>query len=202
MRKTDIVVSLIIGEIAALLMLAVSRNIQLPGGVRLYLGYLPFLFPFFTLAAIAIGTLVGRALPFVYQLSKFTLVGGLNFLIDLGVLNLLISATGISQGLYANVYKAVAFLVAVTSSFLWNKFWTFRALSVEHAGRQFVEFFVITAVGFFINVGAFALLNDVVGPQNGIDPQTWASISAGGAAIFGLLWNFLGYKFFVFNKTR
>lgn len=86
------------------------------------------------------------------------------------------------------------------SSFLWNKFWTFRALSTENAGKQFVEFFIVSAVGLGVNVGTFALVNDVLGAQSGIDPQTWASVSAAGAAMVGLIWNFVGYKFIVFRR--
>lgn len=200
MKRVDIVASLIIGELAALLMLVISRNLTLPPVFTGYLRWLPLGFPFVTLAVIFVGSRLARRAATAYQFSKFLLVGGLNFLIDLGVLNLLIFATGIAAGFYASTFKAVAFLVAVTSSFLWNKFWTFRALSVEHAGLQFVEFFLVSSVGLGINVGSFALLNDAIGPQFGTDPRTWASVAAGGAAVVGLVWNFLGYKFFVFKK--
>ena len=200
MKKVDAVASLVIGELAALLMLAIGRNIALPIQVRSLLPWLPFTFPLLTLAVMAAGTFVARRIAFGYQFTKFVLVGGLNFLIDLGVLNLLIFSTGITSGFYAVSFKAVAFLVAVTSSFLWNKFWTFRSLSIEHVGAQFAEFFAVTAVGFLINVGSFALLNDFIGPQAGIDAKTWASVAATGAGVTGLVWNFLGYKFFVFRR--
>ncbi len=198
-KRIDLVWSLVIGEIAALLMLAVSKNVSIPAGIlsRFYL--LPYVFPVLTLLAMIVGALIGRAMPFVYQLVKFALVGGLNFLIDLGVLNFFISATGITSGFYASVFKAASFLTAVVSSFLWNKFWTFRALSVENAGQQFFQFFIVSLVGFLINVGVFALMNDVLGPQGRVDAKTWDSVSAAGAAAVGLVWNFLGYKFMVFK---
>lgn len=200
MRKTDIVASLIIGEAAALLMIAIGRNLSLPRGLASLLPLLPFVFPFFTLAVVVISALVGRRFAVAYQFSKFLLVGGLNFLIDLGVLNLLVFATGIASGLPAVGFKAVAFMVAVTSSFFWNKYWTFRALSTAHVGGEFFVFLVVSAIGLLVNVGAFALLNDALGPRAGIDPKTWASISAGGAAVAGLLWNFAGYRFIVFRR--
>ncbi len=185
-----------------MLALALGGSIDLPqaAAYRRYLAYLPFIFPLFTLAVMIAGIVVGRILPFVYQLAKFALVGGLNFLIDVGVLNLLILTTGIAEGFFASAFKAASFLVAVVSSFLWNKFWTFRSLSVEHAGAEFGQFFVVSVTGLFINVGAFYLWNDVFGPQRGIDARAWASISAAGSSVFGLLWNFAGYKFLVFRK--
>ena len=201
-KRTDLIMSLAIGELVALLMLAVSRNIALPAAVYRLLPWLPLVFPVFTFLIIAAGTVAGRRLPVVYQFTKFMLVGGMNFLIDLGVLNFLIAATGIASGFYAVAFKAAAFLVAVVSSFLGNKFWTFRALSVEHAGLQFAGFFMVSAVGLLINTGMFTLLNDGIGPSGGIPPATWANVSAVGATLVVLLWNFLGYKFFVFRKAQ
>ena len=202
MKRIDIIVSLVIGEAAALLMLVIGRNLGLPSGLARLLLWLPLVFPLFTLAVVAVGSVLGRYRLGFYQLAKFALVGGLNFLIDLGVLNLLIAATAVTAGFYANAFKAAAFLAAMTSSFLWNKFWTFRSLSSEHAVRQFAGFFVVSLVGLGINVAVFAVLNDAVGPRGGIDARTWANISAAGAAVVGLLWNFLGYKFLVFRRSK
>lgn len=199
--RVDVIASLIIGEASALLMLLVGRNITLPDEVRNYLYLLPYVFPLFTGAVMVAGALAARVLPFLKQLTKFGLVGGFNFLIDLGVLNLLIALTGISSGFGASVFKGMAFITAVVSSFLWNKFWTFQALSVDDAARQFLRFFVVTSIGFLFNVGTFTLFNDYIGPQAAIDPKTWASVSAAGAAGIGLVWNFLGYKFLVFIKS-
>lgn len=201
-KKADIIGSLVIGEAAALLMLLIGRNLALPQVVRQVLPWMPLVFPFCTLAAMLVGAAVGRSIFIVYQFTKFLLVGGLNFLIDLGTLNLCIHLTGISQGFYANVFKAIAFLVAVTFSFFWNKFWTFSALSTEGTGRQFAQFFIVTGIGFFINVGTFAFLNDWVGPQAAISATTWASVAAAGAAVVGLIWNFSGYKFLVFRRSE
>lgn len=198
-KRVDIFSSLIIGEAAALLMIIISGNIALPPAATRYIRFLPYAFPVFTLAVMVVGSLLGRVMPFFYQLAKFGLVGGLNFLVDLGVLNFLIAVTGTATGFEANVFKALAFLTATISSFLWNKFWTFHALSVDDAGKQFIQFLIISVAGFFINVGTFAIVNSYIGPQGGIDVKTWASVSAGGAAIVGLAWNFIGYKFFVFN---
>lgn len=211
MKTIDAVLSIAIGELAALLMLAIGRNIILPDAVRQFMPWLPLVFPLFTLIAMAAGSLLGRYFHTAYQLAKFALVGGLNFLIDLGILNLLIFAAGISSGFYAAVFKALAFLAAMTSSFIWNKFWTFGSFEASRAGKQFVEFFIVSGIGLLVNVGSFAILNDALGAQApvvraltgqaGIDPKTWASVSAAGAAMAGLFWNFIGYKFIVFRRT-
>lgn len=198
-RRVDFLSALAIGALAGLLMLAIGRTLALPSGLDAFLLWLPFVFPAATLSVMTAGAVASARFGFLYQLTKFALVGGLNFLIDLGVLTLLIAATGIASGFYADAFKGASFLVAMSSSFLWNKFWTFRALSTADAGKQFAGFFAVTLGGFFINVGVFALLN-WLGPL-GLPPPAWASIAAGGAAIAGLIWNFLGYKFFVFRRA-
>jgi len=198
--RLDIILSAVIGEIAALLMVAVSRNLALPSGIQSAVSLLPFVFPFFTIGVMIVGIWFRTRLDVAYQFSKFLLVGGSNFLVDLAVLNLFIALTVITQGFYAAVFKAVSFLVAMSWSFVWNKFWTFRSASIHRAPIQFAEFFAVSVVGILINVGTFAFTNSVVGPQAGIDQRTWASVSAAAAAVAGLLWNFLGYKFLVFRR--
>jgi len=199
-KRIDVVASLIIGGMAALLMFAVSRSVSLPAVARPYLAPALVSFPLATLGTIAVGSFLGRRAQVFYQFTKYALVGGLNFLLDLGVLNLLIHVTTISQGAYANALKAISFLVAVTWSYFWNRFWTFSAGSASRPGRQFVKFFVISAVGLLINVSAFALINSSFWAHRGIPARTWVNIAAAGASITSVLWNFLGYKVVVFRR--
>lgn len=200
-RLIDFAASVAIGGVAAFIMVAVRRNLSLPVAVRPYLGAPPLAFPLFTLAAMALGSFLGRRVLVLYQLTKFALVGGSSFLIDLGVLNVLINLTGRPQGPHATSFKAMSFLVAMSWNFPWNKLWTFGAASRGGTGRQFVEFFIVSSMGLFINVSCFALINNSIGPLGGIPPRTWANIAAGAAAVISPLWNFLGYKFVVFRRV-
>src|SRR5688500_904179 len=62
------------------------------------------------------------------QILRFGIVGVLNTAVDLGVLNTLIflNPSGRAGWLYA-VFKTIAFLVAVTNSYLLNRRFTFRS---------------------------------------------------------------------------
>lgn len=200
-KKTDIIISLLIGEAAAWLMVGVSRNIEALVPFLNYFLLLPILFPLFTVSVVLIGEWASRFSATLYQLSKFMLVGGLNFLLDLGVLNLLIVIFGVSQGLPAAIFKATAFGVAVTFSFFMNKFWTFGARSTAEALQEFVEFFVVALIGLGINLGTFSFVNDYIGVRAGLPPATWANIAALSAAVIGTAWNFIAIKFFVFKKV-
>ncbi len=93
MKRIDAVASLIIGGMAALLMFAVSRSVSLHAVARPYLAPVLVSFPLATLGTIAVGSFLGRRAQVFYQFTKYALVGGLNFLLDLGVLNLLTSSS-------------------------------------------------------------------------------------------------------------
>jgi dolichol-phosphate mannosyltransferase len=51
----------------------------------------------------------------------------------------------------------VAFAVAVTSNFWWNRHWTFDAKG-GHAGQQAARFLAVSLAGFVVNLGLLQLL--------------------------------------------
>ena len=66
--------------------------------------------------------------------------------------------------------------------------------------KEFIQFFSITIVSFFINVGVASFVVNTIKPQLGFNAIIWANIGAIIASIIGSLWNFVGYKFIVFKK--
>jgi len=204
LTKKDIVFTLIIGEICSLLLIFIASNLsgENPGLSVLspYLKFLPVIFPVVCLAAFFVAYLIGKAVPVIYQLAKFILVGGFNFLIDMGVLNILIFATGISSGITQSFFKFCSFTVAVFNSYFFNKHWTFKKGTVtKNASKEFVQFLVVSIVGLCINLLVDYVLVNNIGPK-GLNPKTWAQTSGVAAAVAALAWNFLGYKFIVFKS--
>jgi putative flippase GtrA len=142
---------------------------------------------------------VGKLLPVIYQFGKFAAVGVLNTFVDLGVLNLEIVAFGTPGAWVYRVFKTVSFLAATTNSFLWNKYWTFNSQEPASA-KQTIEFYGVAFVGFLLNVGLASYVFSNVSRPISVSQNLWANIGAlvGVAAAF--LWNFIGYKFWVFKK--
>jgi putative flippase GtrA len=205
----DNILSLFIGEVCAWLIILIGRNLAVENaGVQVllpYFKYLPFVFPLICLAGMLIARLLRNLLPIIYQLAKFILVGGLNFLIDMGVLNFLIFSTGVSTGLVQSGFKSLSFLVAVTNSYVWNRHWTFKNEAdeaQESVSQEFFQFFIITVIGFSINVGIDYILVNIVSPFWEMPLKTWAQFSALLATLVQLVLNFLGYKFIVFNTKK
>ena len=205
MKKTDYIFPLVIGEAIALIFLAVSRlgiakALSLPEAVDQFAIYLPIILPLLSLIGTLIAFLIGKAIPVLFQLAKFVLVGALNTFVDLGILNILMLLTGIASGWLYSLFKALSFVTSVVNSYFWNKFWTYERKETKVGGKEFGKFFLIAGIGFFLNVAIASFVVNVVGPQFGISPELWANIGAFIAIICVFMWNFLGYKFIVFKK--
>ena len=202
-KKLDIFIVLLIGEVAGWLLFLVIKNLEssisLIESIPLWI--LPVFFPIFCLIWFLLMFLLSKKNKSFLQIGKFALVGGVNFLLDLGVLNLLIFLTSIASGPFYSVFKGISFIIAVINSYLLNKFWTFSDQKQnKKVGKEFLSFIVVSLIGLFINNIIASFLVNFVGPQAGLSENLWASIGAIVASFVGMFWNFVGYKFIVFKK--
>lgn len=152
-----------------------------------------------TAAGMLVALSLSKSLPILLQLAKFIVVGVLNTLVDLGVLNLLIFVAGITLGPLYVVFKSISFVAAVSNSYVWNKYWTFESGNKDT--KEIAQFFAVSIVGFFINVGIASAIANFVSIA-GFSDQLMANVGALSGTILGLIWNFLGYKFVVFKKAE
>lgn len=139
----------------------------------------------------------------VSQFSKFVVIGFMNTAIDFGVLNLLMWQTGIYRGKWIILLNAIAFAVAVINSYLWNKYWTFRAKEADEPGeiaKEFSQFIMVTLIGLAINTSIVFGVTTFITPFFGLSLELWANLAKAAATGFSLIWNFIGYKFIVFKK--
>lgn len=137
------------------------------------------------------------------QFGKFFLVGIMNTLVDLAVLNLETLASGIREGSGYAVQKGVSFMTAVIFSYFVNKNWTFEDNSKEKQGKKFSQFFFVSIIGMLINVSVATIAVTYIKPAlnlSFISDQLWVNIGALCGTAVGLFWNFLGYKLWVFKK--
>jgi dolichol-phosphate mannosyltransferase len=87
------------------------------------------------------------------QLVKFCVVGGSGYAINLAVFALAVGP-GDAHHLVA---ATLAFLVAVTNNFWWNRQWTFGARA-GHAGFQGARFLAVSVGAFLVGAGLLELL--------------------------------------------
>lgn len=200
--KKDYFVISIIGFLFGLLLLPVLSNIKLPFfAVNLKSAFLIIIgFIIFANLALWFASLLSRFVPVFLQVAKFAAVGGLNTLLDLGVLNVLILISGVAVGYWYPVFKGISFVIANINSYFWNKHWTFGVGGTANI-KEFSQFLIVSIIGFGINVGIASLLVNIIGAPENISLERWANIGALSATIISLVWNFIGYKFFVFKRS-
>ena len=198
MKKIDIILALVIGEVIAWFFYGILKNL---GFEIRFLGLiLVIFFPILALLGIWIAWLLGKKFLWIFPAAKFLLIGALATLVDLGVLNLLIWISGLAAGLPFSIFKGISFIVATCSKYLGDKFWAFEKMEKIGIGKEFNQFFIVTLIGLGINIGAASLIVNVAGPQFGLTEKIWANIGAILAAFVSAVWNFLAYKFIVFKK--
>lgn len=201
--------------------------------------------------------------PVILQLLKFIAIGVINTALDFIVLNFLISEFKITSGKLLGWVNIPGFILAVSQSYFWNRYWTFekdlnfsilknflrlvvvgvvgglvflltlvassmqlsssyflvilgifivcelciwhnfgffaknKILNDVHMGK-FTVFFGVSGIGLLINTTVIVLITSYISLS--IVPELNANFAKVLATIFSLIWNFLAYKFFVFNK--
>lgn len=147
---------------------------------------------------------MGLIARLVKQFSKFIIVGGVNTGIDFAVLNVLIYLTGITKGWELFVLNSISFSVAVVNSYYMNKRWTFKEAAAgivdKNAAVQFSQFFIVSVIGITINGLILTSVTTLVTAPFGMSEQLWANFAKLVATGISLVWNFIGYKLFVFKK--
>lgn len=199
------------GLLIGLLLLPVLKT----ASPELYAKFAVAIVPFFLLATplgLRIAFFIGQKVAIVYQIAKFGLIGLLNTLVDIGTLALItllfssyfeISSTDALIGAvsFYTFYKAISFIVANISSYFWNKYWTFDQGEKKQTRSEFIQFFMVSLIGFSINVFvASVVFKMILGSMTTLSEGQLGLLGAAAGSIAGLVWNFLGYKLWVFKK--
>jgi putative flippase GtrA len=136
---------------------------------------------------------------------KFMFVGAMGAVVDFGVLNLLAHVFDVPVA----VAGVISFSLAVTSNFIWNRYWTYPESRAFPLVPQYLQFFIINATALLIRIPilvlvpsrAIALLESL-----GMAPNTaevlgnnFALALAVGIALF---WNFFVNRFITYRHIK
>lgn len=200
--QKDLIIAAAIGLLCAAFILPIAQNLLM----RQFLALSLFVvLPVLGVVGMFAAYWLAKKIKIFYQLAKFILVGALNTFVDWGILNLFMLLTAITAGPLFSVFKGISFLVAMANSYFWNKFWTFKkealpGTATGKTAKEIWQFFIVSVIGFALNVGAATLLVNVWGPQWGLGAKLWANVGALAGTVLGMGWNFLGYKLIVFKE--
>jgi putative flippase GtrA len=119
------------------------------------------------------------------QLFQFGLVGLSGYFVNLAVFALMVGPLD----LHHIPAAVLAFCVAVTNNFWWNRHWTFEARH-GHAGFQAARFFTVSVIALGVNLIALELL--IRGGMEDLPAQALAILIA-------MPFNFVGNKLWTFE---
>ncbi len=207
--KKDFWLAILAGEIVAWLSLPTLKNIKILEllakwgiGLKLFVVFWAFFVPASAILGLYLFYSAAKYKNKVgfLQMGKYGVIGVLNTLLNAGIYNFLIFITNIASGFTVDLFFITAFVIAVTNSFFWNRYWTFEKIGTETVGKDAFQFFFVSTVVAVINFVILHIIVNVIGAPMGIDLKIWANIALAFTIIFAFFGNFFGYKFIVFKK--
>lgn len=196
--KRDYAIGALVGFLTGVCAIPVLINVNISD--KLILSLVPLVTPILFVIGIWFGNVMSKWISFFGQLGKFAAVGFLNTAIDFGLLNLLSQATGITQGLFLGGINVPAAGIAMLNSYFWNKYWVFRG-GGGSATSDIPKFVIVSVGAILINSAIVAIGTEFPAPF-GLSPQLWLNVTKVLATVASFLWNFVGYKLFVFRSSR
>ena len=132
----------------------------------------------------------------IHEIAKFGVVGAINYVVDVGLFNLLLT-----QGLEHKplTAKAISTVVAATSSYFMNRHWTWRHRARTGLWREYGLFIVLSAVGLALTLGCLAFGEYVLNEHSLLARNFWGNIVG---VAFGMVWRFWSFKRWVFLEAE
>ena len=133
-----------------------------------------------------------------YELARFLSVGGIAFVVDLGLFNLLRFGPGevlVHKPLTAKVISVVA---ATLVAWLGNRHWTFSQQRTDRRARELTVFAGINVVCALIPVLTLAFSHYTLGQTTALADNVATVIGIG----IGTVLRYLGYKRWVFTGSH
>lgn len=131
--------------------------------------------------------LFGSTTNIFIQFFRYTLVGGVAFAIDFGLLFVLTE--------YVNFHYLISatfsFLVGLFVNYVLSTQWIFRNSKIKNKRVEFILFGLIGAIGLGLNNVLLYIFTDLIG--------LYYMFSKLITAILVYVWNFLGRRYFLFN---
>lgn len=133
-----------------------------------------------------------------YQFLRYCLVGGVNTLIDIGMLNVLLWRFPTYNVRMLVIYNSVAYTSGALSSFFLNKYWTFRHKHRTTRG-EVIRFIIILLLEIVYSNGLIWLAGKLLQPVIS-NATLWGNASKLLAVASGAVLSFAFMRFWAFAE--
>jgi len=142
--------------------------------------------------------LVHRFQDIVHELGKFGVVGVVSYVVDTGVLNVLLSAH-----MNPLLAKTISTVISATVAFVGNRFWTWRHRPSSGLRREYTLYFLFNVVGLAIGLACLGVSHYALGSVWPVFRTQLADIVSANVVgmAFGTLFRFWSYRRFVFREV-
>ena len=133
----------------------------------------------------------------VRQLTKFALVGGVGFVVDVTTFTLL-RLTPAFEGSPLKA-KILSTVLAIVANWIGNRYWTFGPHRSSHSVMEAVEFGVVSLLGMLVALGCLAVSHYV------LDLRTLLADNLSGnvvGLVLGSALRFVLYRHWVYHPGR
>jgi putative flippase GtrA len=139
---------------------------------------------------------------------KFSVVGAFGALVDFSSFHLFMGLLGVDPTLA----QAFSFTLAITSNFIWNRYWTYPDSRSKPISNQLVTFFLVNIVGLGIRTPIFTGLEGPFRrlferfaflPIGLIDADRLGyTFALGVAVVVVMFWNFFINRVWTYNDVE
>ena len=139
--------------------------------------------------------------PLMQQLVKFALVGGVGFVVDVAVFNLLRSNLLAPERLHEGplVAKVISTVFAIAANWIGNRYWTFGPHRSARSGTEALEFLGVSLLGLGVALGCLWFSHYV----RGLTSALADNISGQGVGlVLGSVVRFALYRYWVYHPAR
>ncbi len=134
----------------------------------------------------------------VIQVVRFLLVGGLGFLVDVGLFNLLRANAPVGVHGWPVAAKAVALVAAIAVNWIGNRAWTFRTRTRRtDTVREAAEFFIASVAGSLVALACLAISHYGMHLTSAFADNLSANVVG---LVLGSALRFVAYRQWVFRR--
>lgn len=133
-----------------------------------------------------------------FELMKFGTVGGIAYIVNLLLFNLLVHFPFSPLDDRPVTGSLIAGIVSILIAYFGNRFWTWRERPRRAMSREIALFFIINGIGIAIASGALYISRYVLGFESAFADNIAANVIGVG---IGTIFRFLSYRIWVFPKA-